>query len=52
MCAIKKSAPKNVLLDVCDFKVPDEALPGELQGDHPGAVAVDPGSTSTDQVVF
>ena len=35
-----------------DFKVPDETLPRELQVNHPGAVAVDPGSASTYQVVL
>ena len=34
------------------LKIPDEPLPGELQGNHPGAVAVDPGSASTNQVVL
>ena len=36
--------PKDGLLYLGDLKVPDEVLPGELQNDHPGAVAVDPGS--------
>ena len=44
--------PEDGLLHVRDFKVPDEALPGKLQGNHPGAIAVDPCSASTDQVVL
>ena len=40
-------SPEVGLLHVRDFKVPDEALPGKLQGNHLGAVTVDPGSAST-----
>ena len=30
-------SPEDGLLHLCNLEVPDEALPGELQGNHPGA---------------
>ena len=45
-------SPQDGLVDIGDREVPDEALPGALQGDHPGTIAVCPGSTSTYQVRF
>ena len=49
---MRKSAPEDGLLYLGNLEVPDEALPGELQGDHPGTIAVDPGSASTYKVVL
>ena len=44
-------SPQDGLFDVSDLKIPDEPPPGELQGNHPGAVAVDPDYACTNQVV-
>ena len=43
--------PENGLLDVGDLEIPGLPPAGELQGDEPGPIAVDPGSAGTDQVV-
>ena len=37
-------SPKDGLLYLGDLEISDEALPRELQGDHLGAVVVNPGA--------
>ena len=48
----KKISAKDGFPHVCFFKIPGKSPPRELQRDHPGTVAVDPGSASIHNVVL